>query len=94
MAVAIIHFMNFDIPWSVALGISILTYFSFGGHAYIQHYVLRFILSRQGHIPFFYVRFLDQMVKQKLLQRIGGSYRFLHLSLRDFCAKRGEADQR
>ncbi|WP_040845865.1 hypothetical protein [Thiorhodococcus drewsii] len=61
-------------------------YVFLGGLPYTEHYVLRFVLSRQGHLPFFYVRFLDQMVKRKLLQRIGGSYRFLHLSLRDYCA--------
>jgi energy-coupling factor transporter ATP-binding protein EcfA2 len=95
MILALIRFVSSELHWIVVgLFFSNVAFLYCGGLAYIQHYALRFVLSRQGCIPFFYVHFLDQMVKRKLLQRIGGSYRFMHLSLRDHCAKLGEADQR
>jgi hypothetical protein len=31
-----------------------------------------------GYTPFFYVEFLNDMANQRILQRVGGSYRFLH----------------
>jgi Cdc6-like AAA superfamily ATPase len=49
----------------------------FGGMAYLQHYLLRVLLWRNRVIPWYYVRFLEEMTDRILLQRIGGGYRFI-----------------
>jgi hypothetical protein len=56
------------------------------GAACIQHYTLCFVLWCSGVIPWHYVQFLDYATDRKLLQRVGGRYRFLHHSLRDHLA--------
>lgn len=61
-------------------------FFSFlfgGGLEIIKHYSLRFVLAYYGHIPFRYVRFLNYCEERKLLQKIGGRYRFIHRELQD-----------
>jgi DNA polymerase III delta prime subunit len=51
----------------------------FGGLlACIQHFTLRLILASHGDMPWFYIRFLNYATKQRLLQREGGRYRFIH----------------
>jgi hypothetical protein len=54
--------------------------------ACIQHFTLRFVLWCSGVMPWHYVRFLDYATDRKLLQRVGGRYRFLHHLLRDHLA--------
>jgi hypothetical protein len=54
--------------------------------ACIQHAALRLILWWTGAAPWRYRRFLDWATTQKLLQRIGGRYSFLHVLLRDHFA--------
>jgi hypothetical protein len=56
------------------------------GAACIQHFTLRFVLWCSGVIPWRYARFLDYATDRKLLQRVGGRYRFLHYLLRDHLA--------
>lgn len=46
--------------------------------AYIQHFALRFIIACNGQLPWHYVRFLNYATKQRILQREGGCYRFIH----------------
>ena len=50
----------------------------FGGAAYLQHYVLRYIFWRSRAIPWHYMRFLQEATERVLLQSIGGGYRFVH----------------
>ncbi len=52
--------------------------FSGGLLACIQHFTLRFIIAFYGNMPWRYVRFLNYATKQRLLQREGGRYRFIH----------------
>ena len=58
-----------------------------GGQAAIQHFALRFILYRYGHIPWNYAQFLDYCTERSLLQRVGGRYRFMHELLREHFSK-------
>jgi hypothetical protein len=53
------------------------------GAACIQHFVLRFVLWASGSLPLRCVRFLNFATRRRLLQRVGGRYRFIHLLLRD-----------
>ncbi len=57
---------------------------SFGGAAYLQHYLLRFLLWRSAVIPWHYVRFLEEATERILLQRVGGGYRFIHPLFLDY----------
>jgi hypothetical protein len=56
------------------------------GAACIQHFVLRFVLWASGALPFRPVRFLNFATRRRLLQRVGGRYRFIHVVLRDHLA--------
>jgi GTPase SAR1 family protein len=56
------------------------------GAACIQHFVLRFVLSASGTLPLRFVRFLQFATERRLLQRVGGRYRFIHVTLRDHLA--------
>jgi NACHT domain len=56
------------------------------GRAYLQHYALRFLLWRNGTMPWHYVRFLDYAAERILLRRVGGNYIFLHRLLLDYFA--------
>jgi hypothetical protein len=64
--------------WFLFLPLPVYFFTLFGGNAYIQHYALRSVLFFYGYTPFFYVEFLNDMANQRILQRVGGSYRFLH----------------
>jgi hypothetical protein len=57
---------------------SILGLIFFGGAAYLEHYLLRFLLWRSGAIPWHYIRFLEEAREHVLLHRVGGGYRFIH----------------
>jgi adenylate kinase family enzyme len=58
-----------------------------GGEAVVQHYVLRFVLWRQGVVPRNYVRFLNYACGLLFLQRDGAIYRFRHPLLQDYFAR-------
>ncbi|MCP4362279.1 MAG: hypothetical protein GY796_30095 [Chloroflexi bacterium] len=62
-----------------------VTFLYLGGISVFQHYVLRFILARQGMLPFFrdkrMITFLDEMVDHILLRRVGGGWIFIHRAL-------------
>lgn len=57
-----------------------------GGLACLRHYVLRFLLWRNGSIPWHYVPFLDSAAERILLRKVGGGYIFLHRLLLDYFA--------
>ena len=56
------------------------------GAACIQHFVLRFVLWASGTLPLRYAHFLNFATRRRLLQRVGGRYRFIHVLLRDHLA--------
>ena len=64
------------------------------GQDLIHHLTLRLILCQQGLIPRNYADFLDYAAERKLIQRIGGQYRFLHDSLRKHFAPKEQIPER
>ncbi|MBN8562508.1 MAG: hypothetical protein J0L70_18405 [Leptolyngbya sp. UWPOB_LEPTO1] len=57
-----------------------------GGLACIQHLCLRLILTHTHKIPWNLAQFLNYCTERRLLQCIGGRYRFLHRELLDYFA--------
>ena len=49
-----------------------------GGIAGMKNFILRFLLSRNGSIPWQYEKFLWLATERLFLQRIDGKYRFVH----------------
>jgi hypothetical protein len=54
--------------------------------SFFQHYILRFLLWREGKAPLRYVDFLENCCELLLLRRFGGAYQFYHITLRDYFA--------
>lgn len=54
-----------------------------GGTACIQHFSLRLVLYWNGYIPWDYTKFLNYATERTILQRVGGSYRFIHSLLQE-----------
>ena len=52
--------------------------FFYGMVALIQHFALRFVLIRNGYLPWRLIPFLDYAVDLIFLRRVGGSYIFIH----------------
>lgn len=59
----------------------------YGGFAWIQHFVLRFVLYRYGYTPWNYTHFLDYACNRLFLQRVGGGYTFIHRMLMEHFAE-------
>ena len=65
----------------------------FGGFAVIQHFVLRFILWRKGHLPWDLARFLDYAAERIFLRKVGGGYIFIHRLVLEHFARLGETGE-
>jgi hypothetical protein len=61
------------------------------GAACIQHFILRLVLWVSGTLPLRYVKFLNFATRRRLLQRVGGRYRFIHVLLRDYLGDAAQA---
>ena len=61
--------------------------------AVCQHHILRTILTRAHHLPPQPIPFLDEMVEQLILRRVGGGYIFIHRLLQDHLAAGGAVNQ-
>jgi hypothetical protein len=57
-----------------------------GGLAFLQHYILRFLLWRTKSVPWCYAQFLDYTAERILLCKVGGGYIFIHRLLLDYFA--------
>ena len=64
--------LNGGLPLGIFFGLFL------GGYAVLQHYVLRFLLWREGFAPLRYVRFLDYAADLLFLRKVGGGYIFVH----------------
>jgi hypothetical protein len=53
----------------------------------LQHYLLRLCLRWEGQLPLRLVPWLEAMQQSKVLQRVGGSYHFLHKQLQEYLAR-------
>jgi hypothetical protein len=61
----------------------------FGGYSVIENLSLRFAVSTVGEQPLRLVRFLDECVNLGILQRVGGSYQFIHRLVMEHVADEG-----
>jgi hypothetical protein len=53
----------------------------YGGGAVIQHFALRLVLYKKGHIPWNYAKFLNFASDRLLMKKVGGGYVFFHRML-------------
>ena len=60
---------------------------SCGGAAYVEHFVLRFLLWCARCVPFNYPHFLDYATECMLLRKVGGGYIFMHRFLLEYFVK-------
>lgn len=70
----------------------------YGGYEVLQHYILRWLLARQGVLPFPFsdkklVAYLDEMAARLLLRRVGGGWIFIHRTLLEFFADEAEFEK-
>ncbi len=57
-----------------------------GWDAWIKHFVLRFLLSRSGYLPWSLPSFLDYAAERIFLRKVGGGYIFVHRLLLEYFA--------
>lgn len=57
-----------------------------GGLACTKHFSLRLVLWQNGYIPWNYAKFLNRAAERRIIQRVGGNYRFIHRLLLDHFA--------
>ena len=75
----------YGLVFGLALGLFIG--FRNGGIACLLHLTLRFLLWRDGCLPWNYSHFLDYAAERILLRKIGGGYIFIHRMLLDYFAE-------
>ena len=63
--------------------------FQYGIATLIQHYTLRFLLTKNGLLPRHLISFLEYAVDLIFLRRVGGSYIFVHRLLMEHFAEVG-----
>ncbi|MEO0374412.1 MAG: hypothetical protein AAF329_07205 [Cyanobacteria bacterium P01_A01_bin.17] len=68
-------YLFFAIQWAMLLGLPM------GGSAVLQHIAVRSVLYNSGHIPQNYAQFLKYSTERRLVQQIGGRFRFIHREL-------------
>ena len=94
LGVYIFHKSDIEIPTDVSnstliplfpLGIVVVTYVinHMMSDGYLGQLPIRLVLFWQGKTPWKYTRFLNYCAERRLLQRIGGRYRFIHRELLD-----------
>lgn len=62
-------------------GCGLVAFFRFGGFNGAQHFLLRWLLARGGHLPARAEAFLRHAAQLALLQKVGLGYRFVHALL-------------
>ena len=75
--------VNWRLAFWIGIAGGLLSGLFSGGIPCIQHLVLRILLWRRGMIPWNYAQFLEYAHDLRLLQRVGGRYRFIHELLRE-----------
>jgi hypothetical protein len=75
--------------WGVIIGLccGLIGGLYHGGYKAIQHLALRLILCRNQCLPWNYAEFLEQADQMRILQQVGGRYRFIHDLLRKHLAQ-------
>lgn len=77
------------LPAGLIAGIVFGTLFAMvsGLEAVIKHVSLRIVLTKSGHTPWNYARFLNYAVELRFIRQVGGRYRFVHGLLRKHFAE-------
>ena len=77
---------NLDLTRALSIGllVGLVSALATGGQDLIRHLTLRLILWQKGAIPWNYARFLRYAAERRLIQQVGGRYRFLHDALRQY----------
>jgi len=65
----------------LGLGAGLVAFFRFGGFNGAQHFLLRWLFARSGHLPPQPEAFLNHAAQLVLLQKVGFGYRFVHALL-------------
>jgi len=70
-------------------------FYEYGGNTIIKHYTLRWVMARQGILPYPFwdkklITYLDAMVDRLLLRRKGNGYMFIHRTLLEHFAAKHE----
>jgi transcriptional regulator with XRE-family HTH domain/DNA polymerase III delta prime subunit len=76
--------IGFAIVFGAIFSLQFVT--TYGGIAWIEHYLLRWYFWRTGGLPAKCVPFLDYAAERILLRKIGGGYMFSHRLLLDYFA--------
>ncbi len=64
----------------------VTAWFTRSSRSVIRHYVLRFVLYREGYIPPNYLGFLDFATHLIILRKVGQVYIFVHRYLLEYFA--------
>jgi hypothetical protein len=69
--------------------VGLITGLFFGGRTVIRHFTLRYLLFREGYVPWRYADFLDHAAERIFLRKVGGGYIFIHRLLMEYFASLG-----
>lgn len=88
--------LQHDFRQTIILWLSIgfiTTAFQYGGKAFLEHWLLRFLLWSEGSLPLNLQRFLDHVVRRTFMCRVGEGYIFVHrLPMEYFATKKEPAE--
>ena len=87
----IIYNLNYGLFFGSIAGF--IFWVRYGGSSFIEHFSLRHILYRQGHIPWNYACFLDHASECRLMKKVGGGYIFYHRMLMEHFAQRHQVSR-
>ncbi len=87
------HIIEVNVFYLVLFGIAVSSFLFLNINEILQRCLLRLCLCWEGQLPMLLVPWLDAMQQRKVLQRAGGSYRFLHKQLQEYMAKQEENNQ-
>lgn len=73
----LLPWMGFSLAWG---------FWRYGGSTCLRYGLVRVLLSLWRVLPWNCARFLNQATELRLMQRVGGRYRFIHRSFQDYLA--------
>jgi hypothetical protein len=78
----------------IGVGSGLIGGLYFGGRSVLQHYILRWMLYRNGFLPLRLIPFLDYCAERIFLRKVGGGYVFVHrLLMEHFASLYSESTQ-
>lgn len=80
---------TYGMRFGVGIAVSGMLFFGFfyGGNSVLKHYILRWLLYRNGSLPLRLVSFLDHCTERIFLRKVGGGYIFVHRLLMEHFAR-------